>query len=65
MKNVKDIIRRPIITEKATWLRDTANKYVFEVEKHCNKIEIKKAVEELFVCQVKQVFIQAVAGTVR
>jgi large subunit ribosomal protein L23 len=48
MKSDKIILRKPVITEKATWLKDSANKYVFEVEKKCNKLEILKAVEERF-----------------
>jgi len=42
------IIRRPIITEKGTTLKDTQNQVVFEVELGCNKSQIKKAVEKLF-----------------
>lgn len=48
MNSEKAILRKPIITEKATWLRDNANKYVFEVEKKCNKVEIVQAVEKRF-----------------
>ena len=48
MKSTKKIIRRPIITEKASWMKEQSNKYVFEVDKKCNKIEIKKAVESAF-----------------
>ena len=47
MANVYDIIIRPIITERS--MVDVANKkYVFEVAKDAGKVEIKKAVEELF-----------------
>lgn len=43
------IIRRPIIlTEKATSLRDQANKVIFEVHPDANKIQIKGAIETLF-----------------
>jgi large subunit ribosomal protein L23 len=43
----QDIIIRPIITEKAM-LGVTQKKYVFEVAKSATKIDIAKAVEELF-----------------
>ena len=43
-----DIIRRPIITEKTTLLAESDNKYVFEVARQANKIQIKEAVEEIF-----------------
>ncbi|HHZ18600.1 MAG TPA: 50S ribosomal protein L23 [Acholeplasmataceae bacterium] len=47
MKNPYDIIVRPLITEKTTKLTD-GGKYSFEVQKDVNKIEVKKAVEEIF-----------------
>jgi large subunit ribosomal protein L23 len=43
----QDIIIRPIITEKAM-LGVTQKKYVFEVAKNATKIDVAKAVEELF-----------------
>ena len=42
------ILLRPVVTEKATFLRDGANQVAFFVHPDDNKIEIKKAVEELF-----------------
>ena len=54
MANVYDIIIRPIITERA--MSGAANKkYVFEVAKDAGKIEIKKAVEEIFGVKVAKV----------
>ena len=54
MKDARDIIIRPIITERS--MADVANKkYVFEVARDANKIEIAKAVEELFGVTVKKV----------
>jgi large subunit ribosomal protein L23 len=49
-----DVIRRPIITEKAT-LASEANAVVFEVAMDANKPEIKEAVESLFGVKVKAV----------
>ena len=43
-----DVIRRPVITEKSTELADRQNKYVFEVARNANKIQVKEAVEEIF-----------------
>lgn len=43
-----DVIRRPVITEKSTDLAERQNKYVFEVARNANKIQIKEAVEEIF-----------------
>lgn len=49
------IIRRPLISEKGTTLKDENNQLVFEVDKHSNKSEIKKAVEKLFKVTVLEV----------
>ena len=65
MKSTKKIIRRPIITEKASWMKEQSNKYVFEVEKNCNKIEIKKAVEDLFKVTVTEVRTYTTHGKIR
>lgn len=47
MKNPHDIIRRPVLTEKGyDGIAD--KKYVFEVDIHANKIEIKNALESVF-----------------
>ena len=54
MKSSYDVIRRPIITEKAT-LASESGGVVFEVDMKSNKVEIKKAVEELFKVKVKAV----------
>lgn len=54
MKTARDIIIRPIITEHSYDMIEQ-NKYTFEVAKDANKIEIAKAVEELFDVNVKKV----------
>lgn len=54
MRNPRDIIIRPIITEKSAFLREQSQ-FVFEVAPDSNKIEIKKAVEELFKVHVEKV----------
>lgn len=42
------IIIKPIVTEQLTALTDKFNKYGFRVDKNANKVEIKKAVEQLY-----------------
>ena len=54
MKTDYDIIRRPIITEKATLASENGG-VVFEVSIRSNKIEIKNAVENLFKVKVKAI----------
>lgn len=54
MKDPHDIIVRPIVTEKSTKLLEE-NKYTFVVLREANKIEIKRALEEIFDVKVKSV----------
>ena len=49
------IILKPILSEKGTMLGEALNKYVFQVEKQCNKLEIKEAIEEKFNVKIKKV----------
>ena len=50
-----EIIKKPIITEKSMLLVEEQNKYTFSVDKRANKIQIKKAIEELFNVKVVKV----------
>lgn len=54
MKKNYDIIVRPLITEKSTQLIEL-NKYTFEVKQGSNKVEVAKAVEELWGVKVVNV----------
>jgi large subunit ribosomal protein L23 len=54
MKDYREIIKRPIITERTSDLM-AQRKYTFAVDKRANKIEIKEAVEKLFSVKVEQV----------
>lgn len=59
-----DIIVRPVITEKAM-LGMSLKKYTFRVAKEANKIEIAKAVEEIFDVKVDKVRTLNVRGRMR
>ena len=54
MKDPRDIIIRPVVSEKSYAAFDS-NVYTFVVAPDANKIEIRKAVEELFATRVAQV----------
>ena len=54
MKTAYDIIIKPIITEQSMEATEE-KKYVFQVAIDANKIEIKKAVEEIFGVKVEKV----------
>lgn len=49
--NVYQVLKRPILTEKSDYQRDES-KYVFEVDRQANKLQIKEAVEMLFDVEV-------------
>lgn len=55
MRNPHDLIRLPIITEKASDAKDLHNKITFSIDPRANKTEIKKAVEEVFKVGVEKV----------
>jgi len=52
---MKTIIKKPIISEKATGLSETFNRFTFAVDRTANKIEIKKAVEKMYGVQITDV----------
>ena len=62
---VQEVIRRPLITEKSTALRDEANIIAFEVDIRANKIEIKRAVETQFERKVVEVRVARFQGKLR
>ena len=64
MKNIYDIIRRPVITEQS--MADVADKkYVFIVDINSNKTEIKEAVETAFGVKVAKVNTVRMQGKVK
>ena len=64
MKNPRDIILKPLITEKSTAQMEE-KKYSFVVDKKANKIQIKNAVEEIFDVKVRNVNTLSVKGKPR
>ena len=49
MKDVLRTVRQPLVTEKSTILREKDGTYCFRVHPNANKIEIARAIEEVFV----------------
>jgi large subunit ribosomal protein L23 len=62
MKTATQVIKKPLLTEKGTRLKEEANQYLFRVDKRANKIEIKRAIEELFKVTVVDVRTLPVQG---
>jgi len=65
VKDRHSIILRPVITEKSTRLKEENREVCFEVPRSANKVEIKKAVEQLFKTKVDSVRTQSKIGKVR
>ncbi|MDR0820641.1 MAG: 50S ribosomal protein L23 [Endomicrobium sp.] len=53
--DIRNIIKRSVVTEKAVLMKEKDNKYTFAVDKSANKFQIKYAVETLFNVKVKSV----------
>jgi large subunit ribosomal protein L23 len=65
MKNIYTIIKKPLFTEKGSSLKEAENKVLVEVPKDANKIEIKKAVEEIFKVKVEKISTISVRGKMK
>ena len=60
--NSHDVIKKPVLSEKSSGLSEKENKYFFHVGRKANKIDIRKAVEELFRVKVTAVNTVMVRG---
>lgn len=64
-KDPRSIVRKALITEKGTVLRELRNQYHFEVSRDANKIEIKRAIESIFSVKVADVRTMQMRGKVK
>jgi len=62
MRNVYQVLKRPILTEKMLKLQEEKRKYAFQINSRSTKIEVKKAVQEKFDVTVENVNIMVVKG---
>ena len=60
-----DVIRRPLITEKTSIQREDGRTIVFQVATGANKVEIKRAIEQLLGSKVASVRTSLVHGKVK
>lgn len=65
MKDSRTVIRRALVTEKGTTLREKANQYFFEVARDANKVEIRRAVQALFQVKVRNVRTMTLPGKIK
>lgn len=60
-----DIIKRPVITEKTNIQKEVSNQVTFEVDRRANRIEIQRAIEDIFKVRVAAVRTMQVKGKVK
>ena len=65
MRDPRSIVRKALITEKGTALRELRNQYHFEVARDANKIEIQHAIEAIFSVKVEHVRTMQMRGKVK
>ena len=63
--NLTDVIRRPLVTEKTSILREDGRTLVFQVASGANKIEIRRAVEQLLGSKVDSIRTSLAHGKVK
>jgi large subunit ribosomal protein L23 len=62
MKDIYQIIKRPLVTEKNTLQKEAFNQFSFEVDRRANRSEVKQAVEKLFKVKVLRVNLMQMEG---
>jgi len=65
MIKITDVIRRPLITEKTSIIREDGRTIVFEVAKGANKLQIKQAVEKLLGSKVASIRTSITHGKIK
>ncbi len=64
-RDARQVVRKVLITEKGTVLRESQNQYFFEVARDANKIDIKRAIETIFSVKVDSVRTMQLRGKVK
>ena len=62
MKDMFQIIKRPLLTEKSTRKKEEINEVTFEVDRRANRSEVKMAVQTLFKVKVQRVNLMQMEG---
>ena len=65
MKDLSQVVRKPLVTERFADLRERDNKFIFEVHPDANKHEIRRAIEHYFGVKVTEVRTMNVRGKVK
>ena len=62
MKDMFQVIKRPLLTEKSTRKKEEINEVAFEVDRRANRSEVKMAVQTLFKVKVQRVNLMQIEG---
>jgi large subunit ribosomal protein L23 len=62
MKDLFQVIKRPLLTEKSTRKKEEINEVAFEVDRRANRSEVKMAVQTLFKVKVQRVNLMQLEG---
>ncbi len=65
MKTVYNVLIGPMLTERGALLKEQENKVLFKVEKNANKIDIKRAIEQIFKVKVERVATMNYKGKIK
>ena len=65
MKDLSQVVRKPLVTERFAELRERDNKFIFEVHPDANTHEIRQAIEHYFGVKVSDVRTMNVRGKVK
>jgi len=60
-----DLIKRPLITEKTNIQKESYNQISFEIDRNANRVEVKKAIENIFKVKVASVRTVQVKGKIK
>jgi large subunit ribosomal protein L23 len=60
-----DVIRRPLMTEKSMKQKEKYNQFSFEIDRRANRIEVRRAVEQIFNVKVAAVRTVQVKGKIK
>jgi len=63
--HLREVLKRPVLTEKSSYLTDALHSYVFEVDKRATKQLVREAVESIFSVKVVDVNMMRVRGKQR
>jgi large subunit ribosomal protein L23 len=60
-----EILKKPVLTEKATMLTDKLNRYTFQCDHRANKLQIKTAIQEMYAVTIESVNTMVIVGKLK